>query len=232
MISFKRVLIIAAHPDDDILGCGGLLAKYKNNQNIIFKVLFLGEGSSCRFKKEDVTLDMVQKTIKERNQYAVNALKLLGVDKYTFCNFTCGRFDQIDLIDLGKSIELEIDLFKPDTIFTHSEFDVNNDHQITYQATLQATRPGAKNFVNNILTFEILSSSEWRFYNSFEPNIFIELSHKDIDLKIQALNEYISEIKDFPFPRSNKGVSILSNYRGMQVAKNNVESFKLIRGII
>jgi len=232
MIDFKKVLIIAAHPDDDILGCGGLLAKYKDDSNVFFKVLFLGEGSSCRYQKEDIYLDEVQKTIEQRNQYAVNALRLLNIDEYSFYNFMCGRFDKVDLIDIGKTIEHEIDSFKPDTIFTHSEHDVNNDHQITFQATLQATRPGAQNFVRNILSFEVLSSSEWRYLNSFEPNIFIELSQNDVELKIKALNEYISEIKPFPFPRSNEGITVLSNYRGMQVAKKYVEAYKLIRGVI
>ena len=228
----KKVLIVVAHPDDDILGCGGLLSKYKENANIIFKVLFLGEGSSCRYKKVKLNSKIVQKTIKKRNSYAIESLNLLGVKEYSFINNTCGRFDQIDLIDLGKTIEYEINLFKPDTIFTHSEFDVNNDHQITYQAVLQATRPGAKNFVRNILSFEILSSSEWRFSDSFQPNLFIELSNKEVKLKIKALNKYLSEIKDFPFPRSDKGLKVLANYRGMQIAKNNVEAFKLIRGMI
>jgi len=232
MISMKRVLLVVAHPDDDVLGCGGLLAKYKNNSNIIFKVLFLGEGSSCRYNKKELNTTNVRETIEERNSYAIEALNLLSVNEYTFNNYNCGRFDQIDLIDIGKTIEKEINLFKPDTIFTHSEFDVNNDHQLTYQAVLQATRPGAKNFVKNILSFEILSSSEWRFSDSFQPNLFIELSNKELKLKIEALNKYLSETKDFPFPRSDKGLEVLSNYRGMQIAKNNVEAFKLIRGMI
>mgnify|MGYP000384698178 CR=1 FL=1 len=109
---------------------------------------------------------------------------------------------------------------------------MNNDHQISFQATLQATRPGAKIFVPNVFSYEVLSSSEWRFSKNFEPNLFIELSQEEVNLKVNALNEYKSEIQSFPFPRSDKGINVLSNYRGMQIAKNNVEAYKLIRGLI
>ena len=232
MINLRRILIIAAHPDDDILGCGGLLAKYRNDTNVFFKVVFLGEGSSCRYPKSNLGSTKVSKIIEQRNQYAVKALKLLNVEEYIFYNFPCGRFDQVDLIDIGKVIEGEISNFKPDSIFTHSEYDVNNDHQISFQATIQATRPGAKFFVKNVLCYEVLSSSEWRFSKSFEPNVFIDLSQADVNLKISALNEYKSEVQSFPFPRSDKGINVLSNYRGMQIAKQNVEAYKLIRGLI
>jgi len=232
MINAKKILIIAAHPDDDILGCGGLLAKYKDNSKIEFKVLFLGEGSSCRYSKELLNSQEVNKVIKSRNKYAIEALEILNVNSYSFYNFPCGRFDSIDLIDLGKTIEDEIKSFGPDTIFTHSQYDVNNDHQITYQATLQATRPGGKNFVKNLLSYEVLSSSEWRFTDTFNPNIFIELSDENLNLKIEALNKYLSEMRPFPFPRSNKGIKILSNYRGMQISKENAEAYFLIRGML
>jgi len=229
---FSKVLIVAAHPDDDILGCGGIMAKFKNDKTVQFKILFLGEGSSCRYDKNLINTEEVKQEIEKRNTYAKNALKILGVSEYKFSNFPCGRFDQVGLIDIGKVIESEIDTFKPDAIFTHSKEDVNNDHQITFQATLQATRPGAKNFIDKVFCFEILSSSEWRFTDSFLPNIFIELSDEDIKLKINALNEFVSEIKPFPFPRSDEGIKTLAKYRGMQVSKNYVESFKLIRGFI
>lgn len=229
---FKRVLIVAAHPDDDILGCGGIMAKYKDDDTVVFKVLFLGEGTSCRYRKDLMGSQEVKCEIEQRNSYAKSALKLLGVDQYTFCNFPCGRLDQIALIDIGKTIESEIDNFMPDTVITHSKEDVNNDHQIAFQATLQATRPGAKNFVKNVLTFEVLSSSEWRFSSVFMPNIFIELSAQELELKIAALNEYHSEVKLFPFPRSEQGVKTLAMYRGMQIVKNYVEAFKLVRGIV
>ena len=226
----NRVLIIAAHPDDDILGCAGIMSKYKNQ--VKFRVIFIAEGSSCRFSKEQVKNEEVLKVIKQRNTFAVNALKLLGVKNHHFYNLACGRLDQIDIIDINKIIESEINNFKPDTIFTHSHDDTNNDHTVVHRATLIATRPGAATFVKKVYAYEVLSSTEWRFTHNFLPNYFESLSENDVKNKWLALLEYESEIKEFPYPRSEDGIISLAKYRGMQSASTYAEAFKLIRQII
>ena len=170
----NKILIIAAHPDDDILGCGGLMSKYRNQ--IEFKVIFIAEGSSCRFDKKDIVAENTQKIIKNRNSCGVIALKSLGVKNYHFYNFPCGRLDQVPIIEINKIIENEINKFKPDTVFTHSSDDTNNDHIIVHRATQMATRPGARTFVEKLYTYEILSSTEWRFTKTFSPNYFESLS--------------------------------------------------------
>ena len=121
----NKALIIAAHPDDDILGCAGLMSKYRGQ--VEFKVVFIAEGSSCRFNKEQIHEEDVLNVIKERNSFGVKALKLLGVENYNFHDLPCGRLDQVAIIDINKIIEKEIQNFKPDTIFTHSLEDTNND---------------------------------------------------------------------------------------------------------
>ena len=147
----NRVLIIAAHPDDDILGCAGIMSKYK--KQVKFRVIFIAEGSSCRFTKKEIKNKEVLNVIKQRNTFAVNALKILGVENYHFYNLACGRLDQIDIIDINKIIEREINIFKPDTIFTHSSADTNNDHSVVHRATQIATRPGAATFVEKLYTY-------------------------------------------------------------------------------
>ncbi len=225
----NKILIIAAHPDDDILGCGGLMSKYRNQ--IEFKVIFIAEGSSCRFDKNDIEGKNIKKIISKRNSFGIEALNSLGVKNYHFYNLPCGRLDQVPIIEINKIIEKEINNFKPDTVFTHSSNDTNNDHLIVHRATQMATRPGAKTFVEKLYTYEILSSTEWRFTKTFLPNYFESLSKTDVENKWLALEKYISEIKKYPYPRSREGVFTLSKYRGIQSANRFAEAFRLIREI-
>lgn len=226
----KKVLIIAAHPDDDILGCGGLISKYRNV--IDFRVIFIAEGSSCRYDKEDIKDEQTLKVIKERNGFGIKALQLLGVEDFKFFDFPCGRLDQTPIIEINQTIEKEIQDYKPDTVFTHSFEDTNNDHIIVHRATQMATRPGSSTFVEKVYAYEVLSSSEWRFTHTFSPNYFESLSEEDIRSKWLALAEYESEIKKFPYPRSEEGIFTLAKYRGLQSASTYAEAFKLIRQII
>jgi LmbE family N-acetylglucosaminyl deacetylase len=222
----KRVLIIAAHPDDEILGCGGLISKYEP-LGVIFKVVFIGEGSSCRF--HDQTSKLAIDAIKERNFAAKEALTFLNVLDFNFHDLPCGRFDQVPIISINKIIEKEIIEFKPDTVFTHSPYDANSDHKIVFNSTIMATRPTASNHVHRLLSYEVLSTSEWAFINTFTPNYFEALSEKQVNLKWRALALYESEIRSYPFPRSNKGIKALAMMRGMQAGLKYAEAFHLIR---
>jgi len=222
----KKVLVIAAHPDDDILGCGGLISKYQSS-GVVFKIVFIGEGSTCRF--EDPACDEAQIDIEQRNLSASKALKFLKVENIEFNNLPCGRLDQTPIIVINKIIEKAIKDFIPDTLLTHSPYDANNDHKIVFNAAIMATRPGAKNHVKTLMSFEVLSSSEWTFIDTFKPNYFEELDENHIESKWQALSIYESEIKSYPFPRSKEGVKALAMLRGMQSGFKFAEAFHLIR---
>lgn len=224
MLNFSRALIIAAHPDDDVLGCGGTIAKLINLGKKV-RVIFIAEGTSCRFDyKEQHYLN----DIEIRNNCAVEALKVLGVDDFMFYNLACGRLDTKPIIDIAKIVEKEIVNFLPDTIFTHYFNDTHVDHKIVFQATLQATRPTGKSIVNNLLSFEILSSTEWKYTDSFGPNFFVDISDT-IDKKILSINKYFTEQPSFPHPRSDKVIKSLAIFRGSQSNCHYAESFKLIR---
>jgi LmbE family N-acetylglucosaminyl deacetylase len=226
----KKVLIIGAHPDDDILGCGGIISKYIKS-GTEFRVVFIAEGSSCRYNLDQINSDEVEKTINKRNSFGIKALEKLGVFQYHFYNLPCGRLDTISIIEINKIIELEVLQFQPDTIFTHAESDANHDHGIVFKASIMATRPCNSIRVKSVYSYEILSSSEWKFTSSFEPNSFEELDELDVKNKWDALAEYETEVREFPFPRSFEGVLTLAKYRGLQAGVKYAEAFRLIRNI-
>ena len=223
----KKALIIAAHPDDDILGCGGIMNRFRNK--VEFKVVFIAEGTTCRFNNPTYEPD-AEKEITIRNSYAKEALKIIGVDKYEFYNLPCGRLDIIPQIEINKIIEKEINNFKPDTIFTHWHSDSNMDHRKVHNATIIATRPSGT--IKQVYAYEVLSSSEWGFRTSFLPNTFFNLSLEDINNKCKAMKCFISEERPWPFPRNKKGITIRAEQRGMQSGNKYAEAFKLIRKTI
>ena len=222
----KRIMILAAHPDDEVLGCGGIISKYRN-QKVDFKIVFIGEGSSCRF--DDPLNFLALDAIKQRELAALSAMKILGVDDYEFHNMPCGRFNQIPIIEINKIIERAIVNFCPDTILMHSLYDANNDHKIVFKSAIMATRPSIQNKILKLLTYEVPSSSEWAYSASFMPNIFEQLQSEDMQRKWQALLCYQTEIKPFPFPRSQEGLKTFAMMRGMQSGFQFAEAFQLIR---
>ena len=224
----EKILVVAAHPDDDVLGCGASIAKWVSEGRVL--VAFLAEGTTARFPASGVSCEQARKDTASRNRCAEEALRVLGVERSVFKSLPCGRLDQEPLIDLGKIVESLIHEFEPDTIFTHSPQDVNNDHRLCFQATLQATRPGALGVVKRLYTFEVLSSSEWRFHEAFLPNYFVDIT-SHVEKKIEAMYRFESEVREFPHPRSRDGILALSMYRGLQASCKHAEAFQLIREI-
>lgn len=222
----NRILVIAAHPDDEVLGCASTISKYTRRGSEFF-VLFIAEGSSCRFNKPD-SVDSISEIVYRTHQ-AINALALLGVNEYQFNNLPCGRLDQVPIIEINKIIERAIDAFRPDTVLTHSEFDANNDHRVVHRATIMATRPTPQNSVLRLLAFEVLSSSEWAYGHSFVPTSFERIEERDLAMKCQAMAAYVSEVKEYPFPRSEHGIRAHAMSRGMQAGFPLAEAFHLIR---
>jgi len=223
----KKILVVAAHPDDDILGCGGTISKLKKNH--LINVLFLAEGTSCRFENLKLKKNQIEKEINIREEQAKKALKSLGVNLHTFINLPCGRLDTIPIIDINKTIENEIESFKPNIIFTHSENDCNNDHRIVFKSVIMASRPNSKHTVEELYSFEVLSSTEWNFSNNFIPSYFQILNKKNIQDKWKAFKHFKSEIHKPPLPRTKLGIFNLAKVRGSQSGVEYAEAFKLIR---
>ena len=228
-MKLTKVLIIAAHPDDDILGCGGYLSKYSQQKEI--KVVFIAEGTTCRYKSEEIDGDAACEALRLRTESSVKSLELLGVSDVEFYDLPCGRLDQESILEINQILEKEINGFQPELILTHAEHDVNNDHRIVYRSVQMATRPGSLCCVGKIMSFEVLSSTEWNYVKPFEPNHYELLIEEEVQRKWEALACYGSEIREFPHPRSRLGVETLARYRGMQVGMQYAEAYKIIRNL-
>ena len=226
----NRFLVVAAHPDDEVLSIGGILARARD-ANIEVAVQFLGEGISARFDPEDFGNDDYERAMKTRMDGAKAALDLLGIDKVRFENQYCCRFDRFDILDLVKMVELQIADFNPTHIFTHNPVEVNIDHRITYRVVETATRPKPGLALREVYSFEIPCSGSWTFDDSFKPNFYVDV--KEVwDQKIAAWNCYEGEERVFPFPRSVEGLETMAQYRGMQAGLECAEGLRLLRGVV
>jgi N-acetylglucosamine malate deacetylase 1 len=220
----RKILVIAAHPDDEVLGCGGTIAKHKKNGDHV-SVLIMADGVNSREEK------FQNESILARRTCAQKANNLLEVDELVFMSFPDNQMDTLPLLEIIKSIEIEIDRLAPDTVYTHSLSDLNIDHQVVHNATITACRPLPDQSVNQLLFFEIPSSTEWKISSSnnvFNPNWFSDIS-ETLDLKLDALSLYKSEVREFPHPRSLDAVKSLAKWRGACAGLNAAEAFELGR---
>ena len=224
----KKILVVAAHPDDEILGCGGTMAKLANKGNEIF-TLILGEGVTSRDDKRDPA-NQKNNILKLQDQLH-KANKTVKVKKVFTHSFPDNRFDTVALLDIVKVIEKVKKEIDPDIIFTHHDKDLNVDHQITYKAVITAARPLPGETVKEIYAFETLSSTEWGYPTKFSPDTFFDISDT-VELKIKALGYYVSELRDFPHPRSLEGIELSSKVWGMKVGVECAEAFECVRRLV
>lgn len=223
----KRVLIVAAHPDDEILGCGGTVARLVKIGYEAY-TLVLGEGITSRDSNK--IEEEQKKELNKLRKDAERANKLIGVKEIIVHNIADNRFDSVPLLSIVKIIEKYKERIKPEILFTHYKDDLNIDHQITYQAVLVATRPIPTETVKEIYSFEVLSSTEWNFPLSFSPDVFYDISDT-ISIKTKAMAQYKSEIRDFPHPRSIKNIELNAKNWGVKIGVNMAEAFKTVRCI-
>ncbi|MGB5965965.1 MAG: PIG-L deacetylase family protein [Sulfurimonadaceae bacterium] len=221
----KIILIVAAHPDDEVLGCFGTVARLIQEGYEAY-TLILGEGKTSRDEERQV--ENKKDEIAVLNNEILNANNAIGIKKVFVESFPDNRFDSVDLLDIIKVISKVKEEVRPDMIFTHYEHDLNIDHQITYKAVVTATRPMEDECVKEIYSFEILSSTEWNYPISFSPDTYYDVSDT-LDLKIKAMEEYTSELCKYPHPRSLEGIGLNAKYQGMRVGKKAVEAFKSVR---
>lgn len=233
-----KILIIAAHPDDEILGAGGTILKHRAKGDTV-KIIILATGITSRKSSKDennpkyetnkIEEQKMKVKIEGLKKNSKNACKILKVNDVTHYDFPDNEMDTIPLLKVVKVIEKNIADFKPDLVYTHHHGDLNVDHRITYEATLTACRP-IDNSVKEIISFEIPSSTEWNYPTSFNPNYFINIT-KQLDKKIKAMEAYKSEIRKFPHPRSSKYLKILAQKWGAVSGNLSAEAFEIIRKI-
>lgn len=215
----KNVLVVAAHADDEALGCGGMMARHAD-EGANVTVFFMADGETARAGASKDSLEA-------RQQAASEACGILGAQKVRFDNFPDNQLDTVALLDLCKSVEAIIAECEPQIIYTHHGGDMNIDHRRVHQAVLTACRPAPGHCVKKICSFEVLSSTEWAspaFGPAFNPNVFCDISDY-LQTKLKALQSYHNEMRDFPHSRSYKAVEALARLRGASAGFEAAEAF-------
>jgi len=226
----ETILIVVAHPDDEVLAMGGTICYY-NKLNYKVYAMFFSDGISSRNynRKKRMTIDA-----KKREDASEKAAKLLGFEWVFKGNFQDNAMDKEPLLNYIKVIEKVKRSINPSKVYTHSPTDLNVDHRVISKATLTAFRPQPGEKCLEVATFEIPSSTDYshhKTHGSFTPNKFIDIS-QFIDNKLKAVSCYKSELRPFPHSRSLKGIKLLSQYQGVQVGINYAEAFEVLRKII
>jgi len=223
----KKILVVAAHPDDEILGCGGTMAVHSMKGDEVY-VLILGEGITSRDvkrdrKKRDKEIEELRKGIEAAN-------KIVGTKKTFLYDFPDNRFDSVPLLDIIKVIEKVKNEVVPDIVYTHHHGDLNIDHRLTFQAVMTACRPLKGESVKELYSCEVPSSTEWALDNSryFMPNYFVNIKDT-IGKKTLAMKAYKSEVREFPHPRSAKAIENMAKTRGVNVGFEYAEAFMVVR---
>ena len=226
-----RTLVVAAHPDDEVLGCGATMARIASNGGIV-QTIFLADGESSRFPVSEIGAPKVVERILARKYAASSAATILGSLPPKFLDLPDNRMDMVPMLEIAKIIEEEIAIFKPLQVITHFSGDLNVDHQKVHEAVLIATRPQGESCVGEVICFELPSSTEWRPPGSglpFSPNLFINVEGFE-NQKFSALAAYETEMRAFPHPRSSEAILALMKWRGASSNLALAEAFIMSRG--
>lgn len=227
----KTILVVAAHPDDEILGCGGTIARHTNSGDSVH-ILILAEGATSRQNERNV--EAAERELEALRQSARQAATILGSAPTQFAGLPDNRLDGVELLDIIKTIEAVIEEIRPCTVYTHHGADLNIDHELVHRAVLTACRPLPDCSVCNIYTYETVSSTEWAgadTQNPFRPMRFVDISD-NLDTKLEALEAYEAEMRPFPHARSYENVTSLARTRGASVGLRAAEAFGVAREIL
>ncbi len=220
-----NVLVIAAHPDDEVLGCGGAMARHAAAGDLVH-VLFLADGETSRPGGVETAA-----AVAGREQAARAAAAALGIQAPWFAGFPDNRLDTVPLLDVVQRVEAAIAEIGPNTVYTHHSGDLNVDHRVAHQAALTACRPLPDSPVTALYAFEVASSTEWatpRPEQAFVPTRFVDISGF-LAVKLKALGCYGDEMRPFPHARSLQAVEAQARLRGAGAGMEAAEAFAVIR---
>jgi len=220
----KNILVIAPHPDDEVLGCGGVIRKFVNNGSKVF-VLIATRGSNRLFD---------QSKVENVRKEALEAHNILGVSETFFLEYPAPELDTVPIADLSRDFARIISENKIDILFLPHKGDIHNDHKVVFSAGLVAARPVENYTVKEIYCYETLSETEWAapFANdAFIPTYFVNIE-TSFDAKTEAMSHFRSQLRKFPNPRSLETIEVLAKFRGATVGFNKAEAFMIIRQII
>ncbi|MCH7565557.1 MAG: PIG-L family deacetylase [Gemmatimonadetes bacterium] len=224
-----NVLVVAAHPDDEVLGCGGTIARLIREGHQVY-IGILGEGITSRYPSRDDAREAERSRLLSASR---EAAALLGADEPILHELPDNRFDTVPLLDVVKLIEDLVERFRPAVVFTQHGGDLNVDHEVVFRATLTATRPQATCPVKEVYAFEVPSSTDWafgQFQPRFRPNVFMDVG-ATLETKIRAMQLYESEARLFPHPRSPEALRALAQHWGSTSGTGCAEAFELIRSV-
>ena len=222
------VLVVAAHPDDEVLGCGGTLARHAAAGDIVH-VLIMAEGATARRAARCAAADRPK--VQKLQEAARKAAAALGTMPPSFGDLPDNRLDGIDLLDIIKVVERAVEECAPAVVYTHHGGDLNIDHQIVHRAVTTACRPLPGSPVHALYAFETPSSTEWAtagLHDAFQPMRFVDI-HPHMDAKLAALRAYELEMRPSPHPRSFEAVEALARWRGNSVGFTAAEAFMVLR---
>lgn len=222
-----KVLIIMAHPDDEVFGMGGTLLRHKSAGDEIF-IHILTDGHSSRIK-EVIDDKYKDKSVKERIKNAEKVFNALKVKDFLIDYYDDQKLDAYPLLQITQSIEAFSNKINPDIVYTHFKDDVNEDHRITFRAVLNAFRPAQKKMPTKIISVNIPSSTEWG-YSAFQPNYFVDISNF-LEKKIKLISLYKAEVKQYPHPRSVEKIINSAKAWGAVINADAAEPFFIIREI-
>lgn len=216
-----KILIIAPHPDDEVLGCGGAIAKFNERGDEVY-LCIATSGYAPDWSKE--FLESRPKEIERAN-------KILGIKKAHFLDYPTVKLDTIPQKELNEAISKVITEVGPDILYIPHKGDLNKDHRLVFEASLVATRP-ADYKIKSILSYETLSETEWgQSIESFIPSVYVDIS-ETFERKIEAIKAYKSELKQYPHPRSLEIIEALAKKRGSEAGLKFAEAFMLIKEIL
>ena len=227
MTKRRTVLVCAAHPDDEVLGCGGTMARHVEDGDAVH-VIFVADGIGSRHSPN------AEHELVERRQAAENAARIIGTERPHHLDYPDQRLDTIPLLDITRSIEALLATIRPDLIYTHHGDDLNADHRLVSEAIMTAVRPMPGQPVAAVYGFETLTSTEWVFHSratAFRPNRFIGIE-TTLKRKLDALRAYHAEMRAFPHPRSYETVELLAKLRGSTVGLAAAEAFTVLREVV
>lgn len=230
-VEAQCVLVVAAHPDDEVLGCGGTIARHADAGDQV-QVLIVAEGATSRQQHRDRGQAMGELSL--LSQAAQQAGSILGARGVELLDLPDNRLDSLDRLDLIKSIEARIERHQPQVVYVHHAGDVNVDHRRLHEAVITACRPTPVQPVRRLLSFEVASSTEWQPPGSavaFQPNWFIDISAQ-WPRKREALVAYASEMRPWPHARSLEALEHLARWRGAHVGVEAAEAFCLLRELV
>jgi LmbE family N-acetylglucosaminyl deacetylase len=219
----KRILVVTAHPDDEILGVGGTIARHISAKDEVVISIAADKGVA---RYQDETIQVVR-------QCCLAAARCLGVYDVRFGGFADQKLDALPIVDLTRWLEALLDNIRPQVIYTHHRGDINRDHQLIHGATLTAARPYSAPYVERILCYEAPSATEWSgpyTENAFLPNIYVDIT-AHLEKKLEAMSEYTTELRPFPHPRSIEALRARAAFWGSVIGVDAAEPFVLIREI-